>query len=296
MRSKLFVPGSRPDLFDKAMSSAAGAVSIDLEDAVLEGSKPAARTAVADFLARVDVQGKTLIVRVNALGSEHFELDLKSVVHPSLDLMNLPKVESAEEVRAAAFSIERLERERSIQRPIGLLLNIESPKGLRMAFEIASAHPRVAGLQLGFADLFEPLGVDRRDEQSVRQIQLAVRIAAGEAGVFACDAAFPDVKDADGFQREARTARLLGYVGKSCIHPKQIALANDVFRPSEEEICAAQHVMAAARKARSEGLGVCLVDGKMIDKPFERRAEAVVALARHLGLLCNEQAARRTID
>ena len=165
------------------------------------------------------------------------------------------------------------------------LLNIESPRGLRRAAEIAAADPRVAGLQVGYGDLFEPLGIDRGDAAAVHQVQLLVRLAAGEAGLWACDAAFAAVDDADGFTREAVAARRLGYVGKTCIHPSQVALANEAFRPSEQEIAQALRVVAAAREAALKGLGAFLVDGRMIDAPFARRAEAVVALARRLGLV-----------
>ena len=123
--------------------------------------------------------------------------------------------------------------------------------GLRLAAEIAAADPRVAGLQIGFADLFEPLGIDRRDAAAVQQVQLAVRLAAGEAGVLAYDAAFADVNDAEGFRREAEVARRLGFIGKSCIHPSQVPIANAVFRPSEAEIAQALRVVAArGRRAR----------------------------------------------
>ena len=209
--------------------------------------------------------------------------DLEAVAWPAVDLVNLPGAESAEEIRSVAQALARLEAERGIERPIGILANIESPRGLRCAAEIAAADPRVEGLQLGFGDLFEPLGIDRTDAVAVRNIQLAVRLAAGEAGIWACDSAFAAVKDAEGFIAEAEAARRLGYIGKTCIHPSQVALANAAFQPSEAEIAWSLRVVEATERATREGVGAFLVDGRMIDAPFSRRAEAIVALARRLG-------------
>ncbi|MBA4136807.1 MAG: CoA ester lyase [Opitutus sp.] len=284
MRSKLFVPGSRTELFPKALASAADALSFDLEDAVPEERKAEARQSVRAALqaAEFATSPKQMIVRINARGTPHFAADLAAVALPRLDLLNLPKVESADDVLATIAELEPLERAAGLPRPIGLLVNIESPRGLRRAAEIACAHPRVAGLQLGFADLFEPLGIDRSDPETVRSIQLAVRLAAGEAGIWAFDAAFGAIKDPEGFRAEALGARRLGFLGKSCIHPNQIAIANEIFRPSDEEIAFAQRVLAAAETAARQGAGAFTVDGRMIDRPFLMRAHVVAAIARQL--------------
>lgn len=279
MRSKLFVPGSRPELFPKALASAADALSFDLEDAVPENSKTGARRLVGQALASPEfaASAKIMIVRVNGLRTPHFEADLAAIVSPRLDLLNLPKVESTDDVHTAAKALARLEQERGLVRPIGILANIESPRGLRLAAEIAAADPRVTGLQIGFADLFEPLGIDRTDTAAVHQVQLAVRLAAGEAGLWACDAAYGAIKDPDGFRTEALAAKRLGYIGKTCIHPSQIALANDIFLPSEAEITFARRVVEVAAQTKA---GAFTVDGRMIDAPFLKRAQAVVAIVR----------------
>ena len=287
MRSKLYVPASRPELFDKALASEADAISFDLEDAVQERRKVEARRTLHAFLKETPPRprGKTLIVRVNGLQTAHFEADVAAVAWPSVDMINVPKPESAEDVRAAAAVLARYEAGRGIARPIGILANVESPRGLRLAFEIASADPRVVGLQLGLGDLFEPFGIDRADARAVYGMQLAVRLAAAEAGVWACDTVYGAVKDPDGYTREAEGARRLGFIGKSCIHPSQVPLANAVFRPSDAEIAAAVRVVDAARGAETDGIGAFLVDGRMIDIPFIERAEAIVGAARRLGLL-----------
>lgn len=287
MRSKLFVPASRPELFAKALAGDADALSFDLEDAVQESRKAEARQTLQALLQDIAARrphGKIVIVRVNGLATPHFEADVTAVTGPGVDMINLPKPESAAEVRAAAAVIARHEAARGLPRPIGILANIESPRGVRLAAEIAGADPRVVGLQLGLGDLFEPYGLDRADARAVHAMQLAVRLAAAEAGIWACDTVYGTVKDPDGFTREAETARRLGFIGKSCIHPTQVPLANAVFRPSDVEIAAAARVVEAARSAETSGVGAFLVDGRMIDIPFIERAEAILAAARRLGL------------
>jgi len=281
MRSKLFVPGSRPELFPKALASQADSLSFDLEDAVPETGKAEARRLVGQALQSPEFAAskKILIVRVNSLGSPHFTADLAAVVGPRLDLLNLPKVESAAEVRTAAQALAALESARGLTRPIGILANIESPRGLRLAAEIAGADPRVAGLQIGYADLMEPLGIDRGNTSAVQQIQFVVRLAAGEAGLWACDAAYGAIKDLEGYRAEALAAKRMGYIGKSCIHPAQIAVANEIFRPTDEEISFARRVVETAEKT---GAGAFTVDDRMIDAPFIRRARAVLAIAQQL--------------
>lgn len=285
MRSKLFVPGSRPELFVKALASDADAISFDVEDSVPEEGKARAREQIGDFLRSAAVRealkksAKIIIVRVNALSSAHFEGDLLAFACPEVALVNLPKAQTAGEVRQAAAALEAAERRNGVKEPIRLLLNIETPRAIRTAAEIASAHPRVAGLQLGLTDLFEGLGMDRRDERSVHAAMFAVRLASAEAGCFAYDSAFPDIACEEGFRREAKLARQLGYVGKSCVHPKQVALANEIFSADELDLAAARRVIAGAREAAALGRGAFLLEGRMIDAPTIRRAEALLAAA-----------------
>jgi citrate lyase subunit beta / citryl-CoA lyase len=293
MRSKLFVPASRPELFAKALASAADALSFDLEDAVAPERKGDARAELKAFLATdaALATDKTLIVRVNALSTPHFAADVNAVARNGVSLVNVPKPEHPDDVLAAAAALESAERANGVGAPIGLLLNIESPRALRLAAELAGAHPRVAGLQLGLGDLFEPLGIARRESAAIQQAMFALRVAAGEAGVFAYDTAFADIKDMDGFRAEAQLSRAFGFLGKSCIHPSQVAVANEVFRPSDEDIAHAVRVVEAARDADRKGIGAYVVDGKMIDPPFVERARVLVQDATRLGLLSDAQRA-----
>ncbi|CAB3850504.1 CoA ester lyase [Achromobacter mucicolens] len=277
MRSKLFVPASRPELFDKALASEADALSFDLEDAVAPSRKPAARQALADWLASPAFRAaqsehpKKIIVRVNAADTSYFPEDVDALGGLPIDMVNLPKVESADALREAAARAAQAGFEGE------LLVTVETPQALARAAELASAHPRVAGLQLGLADLFEPLGIDRYQPETLRAVMLALRLGAGCAGKYAMDAAYARVRDGEGFRAEAQLARSLGFLGKSCVHPSQVAIANEVFGFSAEEIGAAERIVAASEA--QAGVGAFLLDGKMIDAPFVRRARDVLLAA-----------------
>jgi citrate lyase subunit beta / citryl-CoA lyase len=283
MRSKLFVPGSRPELFSKAAASAADALSFDLEDAVAKDRKAEARAAVGAFLrSRPSDDGKLVAVRSNGLSSGLFEDDLKVILGSGLDILNLPMVESGDEVREAARVLARLEQVAGVERPIGILANIETPKGLRLAAEIATADPRIVGLQIGYADLFEPCGINRSDPNALSYVRMAIRLAAAEAKVPAYDGAYAVVAKPERYREECEEARTLGFAGKSCIHPTQVPIANECFMPRPAEIDKARRILAAAEDAAAKGVGAFVVDGQMIDEPFLVSARTIVALADQL--------------
>jgi len=285
MRSKLFVPGSRPEFFEKAMRSAADALTFDLEDAVAPAQKPAARRAIGDFLGGLGRgHDKLTIVRTNAVDHAGFAEDVDAAVSANLDYISLPKLESADEVHRAVRTIAAAEKRKGLDRPIGILATVESPRGLRLAYEITSADPRVAALQVGLADLFAPLRIERH-AAALGPVRFAVKMAAAEAGVPAYDTVWTDVNDRAGYERDARDALAMGFLGKSCIHPSQVDLANRVFTPPEKEIGWAQKVLAAAELPENMGKGAFTVDGRMVDEPFFREARATIALARRLKLV-----------
>jgi citrate lyase subunit beta/citryl-CoA lyase len=286
MRSKLFVPASRPELFTKAMSSAADAISFDLEDAVEEGQKGFARQTLVDFFATNQTQNtKAIVVRINAIDTTHYPADLEVVVSSAVHMINLPMVESVAAVRDLSARMSKLEAERRIARPIGILVNIESPKGLRQAAELALADPRVMGLQIGFGDLFGPYRIESGEASATQVVRVLVKMAAAEAGIDAYDGAYVDIANPDGFTLDAQAAYRLGFAGKSCIHPSQVGLANAVFRPSELQIQQALRVVQAAKENLARGVGAFVVDGQLVDGPLITRAERTVSLAREAGLL-----------
>ncbi len=286
MRSKLFVPASRPELFTKALSSAADAISFDLEDAVEEGQKGVARQFLIDFFKTSQAQTtKAIVVRINAMDTAHYAADLEAVVCSAVQIINLPMVESVAAVRDLSARIGKLETDRHLTRSIGILVNIESPRGLRQAAELALADPRVVGLQIGFGDLFGPYGIESGEPSATQVVRVLVKMAAAEAGVDAFDGAYVDIANPDGFTLDAQAAYRLGFAGKSCIHPSQVGLANAVFRPSERQIQQALRVVHAAKDNLARGIGAFVVDGQLVDGPLITRAERTVALARLAGLI-----------
>jgi citrate lyase subunit beta/citryl-CoA lyase len=291
MKSKLFVPGSRPELFPKALASQADGLSFDLEDAVAPDAKPQARAHLQALLesGATRASGKTIVVRVNAFDTPYFVDDVRAVVRSGVDMINLPKPDSREQIRQVLAEIVSAEASNRVDHPIKLLLNIETPRSLRIAYELASADLRVAGLQLGMVDLFEPNGIDRGNEAVVQQVMLSVKMAAAEAGVLAYDSSFADIQDVEGFKAEAAFSHGLGYTGKSCIHPSQVPLANAIFRPTDAQIAYALKVVEAAAVAEKNGVGAYVVDGKMVDVPIVIRARAIVAAAGASGLLNNDK-------
>jgi citrate lyase subunit beta/citryl-CoA lyase len=250
--------------------------------------KAEARTQVAAALRdpATRAAGKLAIVRVNAPGTPHFAEDLAALAGPGLDVINLPMVESAAMVREAVAMIEQAEAAAGAGAS-AILANIETPRGLRLAAEIACAHPRVAGLQIGYGDLFEPFGIARDEEAALQQVRLAVRLAAAEARIPAFDGALAAIAAPERCRAEAEAARRLGFAGKSCIHPSQIALVNAAFQPSAAEIARAARIVAAANEAEAKGIGAYTVDGQMVDAPFVASAHALMALAARLGLSPN---------
>lgn len=285
MRSKLFVPGSRPELFGKALASAADAISIDLKASVTEERKPEARLNVQTLLKNLPASNKKIIVRTNHVSTSHFQLDVAYVAQIGLDILNIPKVEDPEEIHEAAKLLIAREKDFQGSKNIGILVNIESPKGLRRAKELAAAHPKVIGLQIGYGDLFSPLEIARENVSAIAQVMFSVRMAAGEANIFAMDGAFTHVSDTEGFKSEALLAKQMGYIGKSCIHPSQIEMANFLFRPSDSDIAYSLKVLSALNDSDKKGVGAFMVDGHMVDVPIFERAKQIIYQAEQLGLV-----------
>ena len=280
MRSKLFVPAIRVELFDKALRSGADAVCFDLEDAVAPGARPEARQHLEQFLARRSTGSPLLLVRTNTVSSSDFPLDLTSAVWPSTFAITLPKVESPEDIQRAENLIAALELDRAIGTPLGILPTIESPRGLRMAAEIALASPRIIGLQIGFADLLEPLGIPPGNITARNQIRLTVRLAAAEARLDCYDSAFPDFRNLTAYHQQLDAAHAFGFAGSSCIHPSQVAAANITFTLTSEELDHARRIAKAAQAAAERGDAVTTLDGKMIDRPFILAAQRLLQRER----------------
>ncbi|MFC0506916.1 HpcH/HpaI aldolase/citrate lyase family protein [Micromonospora costi] len=263
----LYVPGDRPDRFAKAVASGADAVILDLEDAVVAGRKAYARDAVADFLAQehaVPVQ-----VRVNELTGPDVAADLAAVTdRPGLAGLRLPKVESAATVASLAGRAE-----------VPLHPLVESALGLEAAYAIATAHPAVASIGLGEADLRSDLGVS--DEEGLAWARGRVVVAARAAGLAPpAMSVYADVADADGLAASCQRGRRLGFLGRAAIHPRQLPVIVEAFRPAEREVARAAELLAAVADAERRDSGtVVLPDGRFADRAMVAAARRTVDLA-----------------
>lgn len=270
MLTWLYVPGDRPDRFAKAVDSGADVVILDLEDAVHADHKAYARAAVAEFCAvrhRIPVQ-----VRINEYGSADAAADLVAVGGAAeLSGLRLPKVTSPRQVARVAANV----------RPeMALYPLLESALGVQRAYDIAGAHPSVAGIALGEADLRSDLGV--ADEAGLAYARGQVVLAARAAGLPApAMSVYPDVRDLDGLAASCQVGRAVGFVGRAAIHPRQLQVIVDAFQPSAEEVRRAEELLAALAAADASGSGtVVLPDGRFADRAMVDQARRVVNLDR----------------
>ncbi|MDQ3225143.1 MAG: CoA ester lyase [Chloroflexota bacterium] len=291
-RSVLATPGSHPLMIAKALAGDADLVMIDLEDAVAPEAKIAARANVAAALRDGDWRGRPRVFRINALDTPWFVHDLVEVIAAApgmVDIIVIPKVSRAEDVVTVATIISSLETAMTTRAPIGLEAQIESGAGLANCEAIATAHPRLEALVFGPGDYAASVGMplsaigmpDRWDtdypghrwDYPLQRILVAARAA----GVRAIDGPYADFRDHDGFRRSCLTARALGYDGKWCIHPAQVPIANEVFRPDAAESAWAEEIIAANLEAEREGRGSFALNGQMVDAATLRMAHATLA-------------------
>jgi citrate lyase subunit beta/citryl-CoA lyase len=292
LRSILFVPGNRPRMLEKARTLPADAVILDLEDAVPPGEKTAARAMVRQAL-EAGPYDPQVILRVNAFPTGLAEGDLGETFVPGVDSVCLPKASTAGDVERLAVLLAALEQERGI--PLGavvVLLMVETAQGVLNAHEMACAGSgpgfgRVQALCLGGEDLAWDLGAVRtREGAEIAHARARLVLAARAAGAAAIDTVYTDLTDQEGLLAEARQARQLGYSGKLLIHPSQIEPVHRAFAPSEEEVAHARRVVAAFEAGETDGKGVVVVDGRMIDAPVVARAREVLMMTEsmHRGL------------
>jgi len=275
LRSLLFVPGTSANRFAKAVASGADAVFFDLEDAVEAGRKAEARGLVGDWLASTPAGPAARFVRVNAPGSPWIDDDLAWLpdVTTHIDGVVLPKIEAASQVERVARIVSGL----------ALMPMIETPRGVLRAADIAAADANVTSLVLGAEDLTAELGIPRTvDGEELLLARSQVVLAAATIGADPIDAVFVDLKASDALRRDALRARGLGFRGKTAIHPDQIAVINDVFSPTADDIARARRVMDADEAARAQGQGAFRLDDRMVDAPIVARAKRILALAESL--------------
>jgi citrate lyase subunit beta/citryl-CoA lyase len=278
LRSFLFAPGNHARRVEKALTLPADAVILDLEDAVAISEKPATRELVVAAFGRAR-HGK-LFVRVNAYSTEWCYADIVTVARAGLDGIILPKVESADQLRSADWLLSNLERERGLLvGGIDLMPIIETALGMTNVATVAGCGTRTKRLAFGAGDYTLDLGmVWTRDEGELLAARSAVVMASRAAGIEPpLDTVWAELRDAEGFARSAERAAALGFQGKMCIHPDQIAVTNAAFSPSEQQLAWAERVIATFEEAEVKGLASIQLDGQFIDYPIVQRARQVVA-------------------
>ncbi len=276
-RSLLFAPGNHARRVEKALTLAADAVILDLEDAVAISEKAEARPMVIEAFDKP--RASRLYVRVNALSTEWCYGDLVMVVRHGLDGIMLPKVEHAHQLRTADWVIGNLEHARELApRGIDLIPIIETAVGFSNLQAICGAESRVRRVAFGAGDFTLDMGMEwTRDETELLPHRAACVLASRAAGLEPpIDTVWADLRDAGGFTASAKRAAGLGFQGKMCIHPDQIGPANAAFTPDEAAVARARRIVAAFEKAEAEGLASIQLDGQFIDYPIVHRARRVL--------------------
>lgn len=283
MRSVLFVPSTVERFVERAPHSGADVVCLDLEDSIAPAEKARARVMAAEAIGSMPDTGYLTFVRVNDLGTGLLEDDLLAVVRPGLDGVLLPKADSAEAVKRVDNYLTILERERELAKgTVGIVPLIETPLGIVNCHEICSASsPRLVGAALGAEDLAAAMRIQRsRGGQEVQWPRAQLALAAHAGGLVPIDTPEPDYSDLEHLEREAALARSLGYRGKLCIHPDQVALLNRVFSPTDEEIDEARSIVERfEEEGIAKGRAAIPINGKMVDTPIYRRAKRLIEWA-----------------
>ena len=299
-RCQLFGPGSRPAIFEKMATSAADVINLDLEDSVAPDDKATARRNVIEAIGDVDWGSKHLSVRINGLDTPYWYRDVVELLENAserLDQIMIPKVGCAEDIYAVDALVTAVERARGRQKPIAFEIIIESAAGLAHVESIAAASKRLQAMSLGAADFAASMGMATTGIGGTQEnyymlrdgvkywadpwhwVQTAIVAACRTHGVLPVDGPFGDFSDDEGFRAQALRSATLGMVGKWAIHPKQVALANEVFTPSEDAVTEAREILAAMEKAKAEGTGATVYKGRLVDIASIRQAEVIVKQA-----------------
>ncbi len=304
-RCQLFGPGSRPELFPKMAASAADVINLDLEDSVAPADKPAARANIVRAIDAIDWGAKTLSVRINALDTEFWYRDVVDLLEQAgdrIDLLMIPKAGTAADIYAVDALATAIETAKGRTKMVGFEVIIETALGFQNVAEIAAASPRMQAMSLGAADFAASMGMQTTGIGGTQEdyymlppkeaaerprlyadpwhgVTAAIVAACRSAGVLPVDGPFGDFSDDEGFLAQARRAATMGMVGKWAIHPKQVALANAVFTPSEAQVSEARAILAAMQEAEANGQGAAVYKGRLIDLASVRQAQVIVRQA-----------------
>lgn len=281
-RSMLFVPGSNAAMLSNSFIYKPDSIMFDLEDAVALKEKDSARLLVAHALQHPLYQEIETVVRVNPLDSEFGLLDLNAVVRAGVDVVRMPKTETAQDVVDMDNAITDIEK--ACGREVGstkMLAAIESPLGITQANQIATASKRLIGIALGAEDYVRNLKTERSPEGiELLFARCSILQAARAAGIQAFDTVYSNANNEEGFLKEAALIKQLGFDGKSLINPRQIELLHNLFAPTQKDVDQAKRIIEAAKEAEKQGSGVVSLNGKMIDAPIIDRAKLVLERAK----------------
>jgi malyl-CoA/(S)-citramalyl-CoA lyase len=309
-RCQLFGPGSRPELFSKMAGSDADVINLDLEDSVAPADKPAARQNIITAINEIDWGTKTLSVRINGLDTQFWYRDVVDILEGAgerIDLFMIPKAGTASDIYAVDALASAIEMAKGRTRKVGFEVIIETALGFRNVAEIAAASPRMQAISLGAADFAASMGMQTtgiggtqenyymlapKNGEGPRKplwgdpwhgVTAAIVAACRSAGILPVDGPFGDFSDDEGFIAQARRAATMGMVGKWAIHPKQVALANAVFTPSEAQVSEARAILSAMKEAEDKGQGAAVYQGRLIDLASIRQAQVIVRQAEMIG-------------
>ncbi len=297
-RCQLFGPGSNTKLFPKMAASAADVINLDLEDSVAPSDKDIARANIIEAINTIDWGNKVLAVRINSLDTPYWYRDVVDLLEQAgerLDQIMIPKVGCAEDVYAVDALVTAIEQAKGRSKRISFEVIIESAAGIAHVEDIAKSSPRLEAISLGAADFAASMGMQttgiggtqdnyymlhgetRHYSDPWHWAQTAIVAACRTHGILPVDGPFGDFSDDEGYRAQARRSATLGMVGKWAIHPKQIALANEVFTPSESAVLEAREILAAMEVAKANGEGATVYKGRLVDIASIKQAEVIVA-------------------
>ena len=282
--SRLYLPGNTPGLMINAGLHSAEGIILDLEDSVAPEKKDEARILVRNALRQINFCGAERMVRINR-GERGLE-DLHFVIPHNVNLILIPKCESADYIKQVEKEISGIKKKLNLKNQVFLMPIVESALGIENSFEIARSSEDIAAIAIGLEDYTADLGVSRTAEgKESLYARTRLIVAAKAAGIQPIDSVFSDVGDMEALGQNVLTSKSLGFEGMGCIHPRQIPVIRQGFAPDETEIEKSKKIVLAYEKARQNGLGVVALGSKMIDPPVVARAQKTIDLALRFGLL-----------
>lgn len=282
--SRLYLPGNTPNMMINAGIHNPNGIILDLEDAVAPTKKEEAKYLVKNALRQVDFYGAERMVRINQIPRGLDDLDF--IIPHNVNLILIPKCESAEQINQVEKKITELSEKHNVIHPVWLMPIIESALGVEKAFEIASSSKNIVAMAIGLEDLTADLGV-KRTKDATESLYARQRLvnACKATGIQPIDSVFSDVGDMEALANNVKMSKTLGFEGMGCIHPRQIKVIHENFAPETDEIEKAKKIVKAFIEAEEKGLGVVSLGTKMIDPPVVKRAQKTINLAISLDII-----------